>query len=100
MAPDPASVTVRIPRTLMSVAGDQRCLRVPLAAATTVTGLLDTLGKQYPIFERRLRDETGSLRRYVNLYVDGQDVRRLGGVTTEIRPGQEVQIIQSVAGGA
>ncbi len=100
MAPEPAGITVRIPRTLMSVAGDQRLLQVPLTRSTTVRDLLDTLGRQYPIFERRVRDETGSLRRYVNLYVDGEDVRRLGGVSTEIRPGQEVQIIQSVAGGA
>ena len=48
---------------------------------------------------RRLRDETGTLRRYVNIYVNGEEIRRLQGLDTEVAPGQEVLIIQSVAGG-
>ncbi|BAS11644.1 putative sulfur carrier protein slr0821 [Arthrobacter sp. Hiyo4] len=48
---------------------------------------------------RRLRDETGALRRYVNMYVAGDEVRRLQGLETEVSPGQEVLVIQSVAGG-
>jgi molybdopterin converting factor small subunit len=51
------------------------------------------------VLGRRIRDETGALRRYVNVYVDGEDVRLLGGVSTEVAPGQEIQILQSVAGG-
>lgn len=93
-------VTVLVPRTLMSATGDQRRLQVPFELGGTVGRLLDVLAVQYPLFDRRLRDETGALRRYVNLYVDGEEVRRLRGVATEIRPGQEVRIIQSVAGGA
>ncbi|GAA1111997.1 hypothetical protein GCM10009582_06980 [Arthrobacter flavus] len=51
------------------------------------------------MFARRIRDETGALRRYVNVYVDGEDVRRLAGLSTPVPPGAEVMIIQSVAGG-
>lgn len=99
MQPAAPGVLVRIPRTLMSVAGAHPALHVPLAAPVTVTDLLDLLGSQYPVFDRRVRDETGALRRYVNLYLDGEDVRRLDGLSTRVRAGQEVQIIQSVAGG-
>ena len=98
MGPD-TGITVLVPRTLMSVTGDRRRVNVPVAETTTVADVLDLLAAEYPIFDRRVRDETGTLRRYVNLYVDGEDVRRLSGVTTEVRPGQEIQIIQSVAGG-
>jgi molybdopterin converting factor small subunit len=51
------------------------------------------------VLARRLRDETGALRRYVNIYVNGDEVRRLRGLETEVAAGQEVVIIQSVAGG-
>jgi molybdopterin converting factor small subunit len=64
-----------------------------------VSHVLDVLAGEFPILGRRIRDETGALRRYVNVYVDGEDVRLLGGVGTEVTPGQELQILQSVAGG-
>jgi molybdopterin converting factor small subunit len=65
----------------------------------TVGFLLDSLAGDYPVLARRLRDETGALRRYVNIYVNGDEVRRLQGLDTEVAAGQEVVIIQSVAGG-
>jgi molybdopterin converting factor small subunit len=77
----------------------QRVVEVPIGTGATVADLLDVLAADHPVFDRRLRDETRTLRRYVNVYVDGDDVRQLGGVETPVKPGQEVQIIQSVAGG-
>ncbi|MCC2661221.1 MAG: molybdopterin synthase sulfur carrier subunit, partial [Arthrobacter sp.] len=65
----------------------------------TVGWLLDAVTGGYPVLARRLRDETGALRRYVNIYVNGDEVRRLQGLDTEVSAGQEVLIIQSVAGG-
>ncbi|MDQ1621762.1 MAG: sulfur-carrier protein, partial [Actinomycetota bacterium] len=53
----------------------------------------------YPALSRRLRDETGAIRRYVNIYVNGNEIRRLQGLATRVAPGQEVLVIQSVAGG-
>jgi molybdopterin synthase sulfur carrier subunit len=93
------AVVVLVPRTLMSVTGDERRLVVDLPQPVTLAELLDGLAARYPIFVRRIRDETGSLRRYVNVYLDGEDVRQLKGAATEVAPGQELQIIQSVAGG-
>jgi molybdopterin converting factor small subunit len=46
-----------------------------------------------------VRDETGALRRYVNVYVDGEDVRALDGIATALRPGSQVHVLPSVAGG-
>ncbi|HKU10938.1 MAG TPA: MoaD/ThiS family protein, partial [Sinomonas sp.] len=59
----------------------------------------DSLAGPYPILARRIRDETGRLRRYVNVYVDGEDVRRRDGLETPVADGQEILVIQSVAGG-
>ncbi|GAT87351.1 ThiS/MoaD family protein [Paenarthrobacter nicotinovorans] len=65
----------------------------------TVGQLLDSVTGDYPVLARRLRDETGALRRFVNIYVNGDEVRRLNGLETEVAAGQEVLIVQSVAGG-
>jgi molybdopterin synthase sulfur carrier subunit len=92
-------LTVLMPRTLMSVAGEQRRIEVAPSDDDTVAALLDELAARYPIFDRRIRDETGAQRRYVNLYLDGEDIRRLDGLGTKIGTAQELQIIQSVAGG-
>ena len=93
------TVTVLIPTLLRPFIGDRS--RVPLATAAPVplATLLDNLHHGYPVFARRIRDETGALRRYVNVYVDGEDVRRLAGLSTPVPPGAEVMIVQSVAGG-
>jgi molybdopterin converting factor small subunit len=94
-----SSVRLLIPRTLMSTIGEQRILDLEVAATDTVSDLLDSLAASYPTFDRRIRDETGAQRRYVNIYVDGEDVRRADGLATPIANASEVQIIQSVAGG-
>ncbi|WGW13744.1 MoaD/ThiS family protein [Saxibacter everestensis] len=92
-------VLIRLPRTLTALIGDQENVTVALAVGSTVEGLLDELAEAYPILDRRLRDETGAIRRYVNLYLDGEDIRNLDGEKTVIGAGQDVQVIQSVAGG-
>jgi molybdopterin synthase sulfur carrier subunit len=57
------------------------------------------LAAEHPVFDRRVRDETGALRRHVNVYVDGEEIRRLSGLQTPVSAGAEVMVIQSVAGG-
>jgi len=64
-----------------------------------VASLLNGLGEGRPLLDQRIREETGSLRRYVNIYVDGKDVRRLEGLATVVPAGATVMIIQSIAGG-
>jgi molybdopterin converting factor small subunit len=92
-------VTVLIPTLLRQFVEDRSTVEVPLDAPTPVSAVLDALADGRPVFARRIRDETGALRRYVNVYVDGEDVRRADGLATPVVPGSEVMIIQSVAGG-
>jgi sulfur-carrier protein len=93
------AVTVLIPTLLRPLVEDRSSVEVPLDSPATVSTVLDALADGRPVFARRIRDETGALRRYVNVYVDGEDVRRAEGLSTPVPPGSEVMIIQSVAGG-
>ena len=97
-APDSA-INVVLPSVLQPLAGGQSILTAPAEEAVTVEWLLDAVTGDYPALSRRLRDETGAVRRYVNIYVNGNEIRRLQGLVTPVAPGQEVLIIQSVAGG-
>ena len=92
------SVTVRIPTILRTYADGASELTVA-PATQTVAGLIDALDAKAPGIGARILDDGGSLRRFVNVYVDGDDVRHLEGLATPVRPGSEVQVIPSVAGG-
>lgn len=92
-------ISVVLPSVLQPLAGGQSVLTAPAEEPLTVRKLLEAVTGEYPVLARRLRDETGALRRYVNIYVDGDEVRRLQGLETKVAAGQEVLVIQSVAGG-
>ncbi|WP_039829071.1 ubiquitin-like small modifier protein 1 [Nocardia testacea] len=87
---------VRLPSALRAYVGGDKELAVDGA---TLRGVLDALRERSPALERRLRDESGELRRYVNFYVDGDECRTLRGLDTPLHAGTEVMIIPSVAGG-
>ncbi len=92
-------VTLLVPRLLQPLVDGSEELRLDVGNGASVAELLDAIAAQFPVFGRRLRDETGALRRYVNIYLDGDDVRRLNGLQTRATAGQELMVIQSVAGG-
>ncbi|GGH95488.1 sulfur carrier protein CysO [Arthrobacter liuii] len=92
-------ILLLLPSVLQPLAGGQSVLATPADGPVTVASLLDAVAVDYAVLGRRLRDETGALRRFVNIYIDGDEVRRLHGLDTEVVPGQEVLVIQSVAGG-
>lgn len=92
-------VTLLLPGTLRQHAGGAGRLDLELQPDPTLGIALDALVALYPALERRLRDEQGRLRRYVNLFVDGEECRRLAGPDTPLRDGTEIQIIPSIAGG-
>lgn len=92
-------VTVLIPTLLRPLVEDRSSVEVQLDSPAPVSAVLDALSDGRPVLARRIRDETGQLRRYVNVYVDGEDVRRADGLDTPVSPASEVMIIQSVAGG-
>lgn len=93
------SITVKLPQTLRGTAGGVTSVRVDTPRETTLAGLLDELAGSHPALERRLRDETRTLRRYVNFYIDGEECRALNGPATPLRDGDEVRVVPSVAGG-
>ncbi len=67
--------------------------------APTVSALLDELERECPRLRFKLRDETGTLRRFVRVFVDGTDVSRTPGLTTSLSGAQKVDILHSIAGG-
>jgi molybdopterin synthase sulfur carrier subunit len=92
------TVEVVLPGVLADLAGGAKHLRVDVRG-DTVADLLDRLAADHPLLARRIRDETGQVRRFVNVYVDGDDVRYQQGVATPLADGMVVQVLPSVAGG-
>ena len=90
------SVTVKIPTQLRSVTGGETEATVDDAA--TVGDVLDGLYERYDGLRDRIADG-GDLRRFVNVYVDGEDIRFLDGLDTAVEDGDEVTILPAVAGG-
>lgn len=89
-------VTVRIPAPLRPVTGGAAAVE---CAPGTVRELIDQLDAQHSGFRDRVM-EHGSLRRFVNVFVAGEDVRFGDGIDTAVAEGQEVTILPAVAGGA
>lgn len=91
------AVKVKIPTPL-------RNLTQNLDTISTESGdlvaLVSDLEGQFPGMRERLLDEGGEIRRFVNIYINGEDVRFLQGMTTELKDGDEVSIVPAVAGGA
>jgi molybdopterin synthase sulfur carrier subunit len=90
------AVTVRIPTTLRPLSGGASTVEVDAGALSDVIKALDAA---HPGFADRLLDEEGNLRRFVNVFVDDDDVRYLDGLATNVPDGQTVSIIPAVAGG-
>lgn len=67
--------------------------------ATTVKELIERLDSSYPGFRQRLCNEEGGLRRFINIYIEGEDIRFLQNLETPIRDGSEVSIVPAIAGG-
>jgi len=89
--------TLLVPGVLRAEAGGSA--RLEVTARGSLAAVLDEVRDRWPRLERRIRDESGALRRYVNVYVDGEDCRRSGGLATAVPAAAEIQVIPSVAGG-
>ena len=88
--------TVKLPTQLREAAGGQSAIDVNGA---TVGEVLDALFDRHAELRDRLTDDGGGLRRFVNVYVDGEDVRFGEGLETAVAERDEVQILPAVAGG-
>jgi molybdopterin converting factor small subunit len=90
------SVSVRIPTILRSYTGGAAEVG---ANAGTLREVIAGLNAEFPGIGGRLLDDTGRLRRFVNVYVDDEDVRLAQGLDTPVPPGTQVSVIPAVAGG-
>ena len=89
-------VTVRIPTPLQRLTNGQGEVQ---CEGQTVVELLSDLEKRYPGIKERICDETGKLRRFVNVFLNEEDIRFLQGDQTAVKDGDEVSIIPAIAGG-
>jgi sulfur-carrier protein len=92
----PMGVTVKIPSQLRSVTGGEG--ETSVEGATTVGEVLDGLYERFDGLRDRIAED-GDLRRFVNVYVGGEDIRFLEGLDTSVEDGDEVTILPAVAGG-
>lgn len=90
------AVTVRIPTTLRPMSGGNKLVEVEPGRLSEVISGLDAA---HPGFADRLLDDDGSMRKFVNIFVDDDDVRYLDGLDTDVADGITVSIIPAVAGG-
>ena len=91
---EPASIY--IPPGLLYRTGNRRMVRVP---GQTVREVISGLDQEFHGLGFNLCYETGELRRFINIFVAGEDIRYMEGLETPVRPGSVVHIIHSVAGG-
>jgi MoaD family protein len=92
-----ATNRVKIPTQLRTLTEDAPEVE---AQGGTVSEIVDDLEARYPGLKERLMDDSGKLRRFVNIYVNDEDVRFLDGIGTEVPDGARLSIIPAVAGGA
>ncbi len=89
-------VTVRIPTPLRRMTNGQDKVEME---ESTLSDMIENLEASYPGVKERLIDENGELRYFVNIYLNGEDVRFLDGLDTSAGSGDEISIVPAVAGG-
>lgn len=88
--------TVRIPSPLRRYTNNQSKVE---SNGANIIELIENLESQYPGVKTRLCDESGQIKRYVNIFVNGEEIRTLQGSETAVSEGDEVSIIPAMAGG-
>lgn len=90
-------IKVRIPTPLRPMTGGKSEVEI---AGNTVSEIIDNLGSAHPGIKERVYDEQGEVRRFINIYVNEEDIRFLTGKETPLKDGDEVSIIPAIAGGS
>lgn len=91
------AITIRIPTPLRNLTSNKGEVE---SVGANVEELIDNLEKDYPGLKTRLYDKQGQLRRFVNVYVNDEDIRFLKGPETELKDGDIVSIVPAIAGGS
>ena len=89
-------VKVRIPTPLQKLTKDEEEVEIK---ASSIKELIDSLEKNYPGIKERICDESGNVRRFVNIFLNDEDIRFLEKETTPLKEGDVVSIIPAIAGG-
>jgi sulfur-carrier protein len=92
-------VTVKIPTIFRRFVGGHAVVEATVNGSSTLNDLLDDLEERYPGIRSTVVTDEGALHRFVNLYVNNEDVRYLGSLQTPVREGDTVSILPAVAGG-
>ena len=90
-------ITVDIPTALRRFTDGVQSIE---CSSVTLPELLEEIGHRFPVINKHLRDDSGQVRRFVNIYVNEEDIRFLGGNEYRFREGDRVLIVPSIAGGA
>ena len=91
------AIDVRIPPILRTYTEGEKAVT---AQGESIGALIDDLESNHPGIKGRLLDDEGDLRRFVNVYVNDEDVRFIGGLEAEVSDGDQVVVLPAVAGGA
>jgi len=91
------AIKIRIPTPLQKLAGNQSEVEV---SGTNVKTALAALEEKFPGFRERLYDDKGALRRFINFYVNDEDIRFMKSEDTALKDGDELSIVPAIAGGA
>ena len=89
--------TIRIPTPMRKLTNDQELVQ---ASGANVGELIEDLEKTFPGIKERLCDQDGNVRRFVNIFLNDEDIRFLGGESYAFQDGDEVMLIPSIAGGS
>jgi len=90
-------VTVRIPTPLRKFTGGSESVE---ANGTTVGALVQDLESRHAGIQERICDEAGKVRRFVNLFLNGDDIRFMSSLDTPVKDGDEISIVPAIAGGS
>jgi molybdopterin synthase sulfur carrier subunit len=90
------TIQVRVTAVLQKLTGGQKAI---VASGTTVADLLDDIDRHHPGFKAQMYGPDGKLHRFVNVYLNDEDIRYTGGVDTAIKPGDVLDILPALAGG-
>ena len=91
------AVKVRVPTPLMKLTDNQSEVT---AEGATISEILNNLESQFAGIKERICDESGAPRRFINIYLNEEDIRFLEGESTAVKDGDEISIIPAIAGGA
>lgn len=88
--------TIRIPTPMRKLTNDQEVVE---AAGANIGELIEDLEKSYPGIKERLCDQEGNVRRFVNIFLNDEDIRFLEDKRTAVKTGDEISIVPAIAGG-